>query len=62
MRIFRHSLTALALVGAFTVQADTRVSGGTIHTMDPANPNPGAICVGMTGALKPSQVVTMKAN
>ena len=52
MRIFRYSLTAMALVGAFTVQADTRVSGGTIHTMDPANPNPEAICVGDDGRIK----------
>ena len=52
MSIFRHSLTALALVGAFTVQADTRVSGGQIHTMDPANPNPEAICVGDDGRIK----------
>ena len=42
MRIFRHSLTALALVGTSIVQADTRIAGGTIHTMDPANPNPEA--------------------
>ena len=52
MRIFRYSLTAMALVGAFTLQADTRVSGGTIHTMDPANPNPEAICVGDDGRIK----------
>jgi len=52
MRIFRYSLTAMALVGASIVQADTRISGGTIHTMDPANPNPEAICVGDDGRIK----------
>ena len=52
MRIFRHSLTALALVGTSIVQADTRIAGGTIHTMDPANRNPEAICVGDDGRIK----------
>ena len=52
MRIFRHSLTTMALVGASIVQADTRIAGGTIHTMDPANPNPEAICVGDGGRIK----------
>ena len=52
MKIFRHSLIAMALIGAFIAQADTRVSGGTIHTMDPANPNPEAICVGDDGRIK----------
>ena len=52
MRILQHSLTALALVSASMVQADTRISGGMIHTMDLANPNPKAICVGDDGRIK----------
>jgi predicted amidohydrolase YtcJ len=52
MKYVMWIVTSTVLASILTVHADTRIFGGTIHTLDADNPNPDALCVGTDGRFK----------
>jgi len=52
MRYVIWALGMMGLAGILSAEADIRIFGGTIHTLDAANPKPDALCVGTDGRFK----------
>ena len=52
MRHVTWAFGTLVLAGILSAKADTRIFGGTIHTLDADNPNPDALCIGTDGRFK----------